>query len=181
MEQLDLKAVEDHEAELERKRQAQDAAIERERVEQVFGLTGGELEDEPWVVIETSTPSDPNNHTVSGQAQYIFWFEGIPDYLAKRDYPDFYDVSYRTIVQDCSWGLPPEVIEDEDGKWYRVAHFTSSGETACSWEGCEDADEHLPCPLCEGTEEDGHGQIYLGEGWAEVIYKQDPVREVHES
>ncbi len=173
-EQMTLQAVEDHEAELERKRQEQDAAIEKERIEQVFGLTGGELETSPWKCQSRENPE----LSIDREWSFAYWYEGVPEY-AKRDFEDPHDGCHRTVVTECVFGAPPAVLEDEDGRWYRVQSYSSSGETQCSWEGCEDAEENLPCKICEG--EDEHGCIYLGEGWCEVVYTQDPVREVMET
>jgi hypothetical protein len=172
MEQLELDVVNAHEEELERKLQAQDAAIERERIEQVFGLTGGELSDEPWSC-ESREEAKPDRVRT-----FHSWYEGVPEY-AKRDFPDLHDTSYRTVISCCLFGAEPEVLEDEEDRWYRVASFSSSGETTCSWEGCEDADENLPCKICEG--DDKHGMIYIGDGWSETVFKIDVVREIMES
>lgn len=170
MEQLEIRAVESHEEELQKRRDEQDAALLKEQVEAVFHLGGGELSDEAWGVRES-------REGVVQWHYFYHWYEGPPEY-ARQDYPDRHDVSYRTVVRDCLFGLPPEKLEDEDGTWFRVDHFTASGEAECPLRDCDEEGEHLPCKLCEGSEEDGHGHIYLGDGWAEVLYKQDPVLEV---
>lgn len=132
---------------------------EREQVQEVFGLTGGELADEPW------TPtSDEDAHTT-----YNYWYEGTPDY-AERDFDVF--SSYRTVVESELFGKLPDVLTDEQGTWRRVTSFRTSGETECPGRDPEVAAVmDLPCPLCE--EDETHGFIYLGDGWAEIVYRLD--------
>lgn len=171
MGQLEIPEVEAHEEELERRRQEQDAALSKERVEQVFGLTGGELSDEPWKckpVYEAVSDASP--------WKFRFWYEGVPDYAAS-EFPDKWDIEHRTVVTYSS--DTPEIFEDEDGRWYKVASWSSSGEAECPGMHMDDPKDELPCKLCEG--EDEHGHVYLGDGWCEIVYRQDVVREVLES
>jgi hypothetical protein len=124
---------------------------EREQVEYVFGLTGGELDDEPW-------------------GGFKYNYDGPPDYAAS-DYPDRYDfnVQYRTVIGDFLFGGPPEVIEDDQGVWHKSGMFTTSGETECPLH--DQPVEEERCPLCDEARGDEHGYIYIGDGWAEVIFR----------
>ena len=121
------------------------AALERERVECVFGLTGGELSDEQW-------------------QGYIYWYQGIPDYMEPPK--DLYTsgVEYRTLVADCLFGMP----EIKHG-WELIEAFSNSGETECpckSEEGAREADD--VCPLCGGDR-----IIYIGDGWWEIVFRRE--------
>lgn len=95
-----------------------DKMSDREQVEEVFGLTGGELADEPW----KPTDNDGREWTVT------YWFDGPPEY-AEADFADWSMTTYRTAVRDEMFGLMPDQLTDEEGNWTRVASFRSSGET----------------------------------------------------
>jgi hypothetical protein len=128
--------------------------VEREHasVEAVFGLTGGELEDGPC--------------PISGEGRtYRYWYEGVPEY-ATSDYRD----DRRRLITVAVCELYGEA-EAPDG-WERLATFDTSGETSCPWcgEGTGNEDGRENCPLCEGD-----GLIYLGDGWREVVFAQQPV------
>ncbi len=124
---------------------------EREQVEWVFGLTGGELNDEAW-------------------GGFAYNYDEVPDYV-RRDYPDLYDgnVSYRTVVGYFVYGSPPEELIDDEGIWERRATYASSGETECPLS--PDRVEDARCPLCDSEPGDPHAYIYVGDGWAEVVYR----------
>lgn len=123
--------------------------IEREQVEAVFCLSGGELDapDDTW-----------------GPYHY----DGQPYYIP--DPPDMWSesIAYRTIVACELYGAARIPVG-----WTRVDHWTSSGETECYCkDGCEE--HELPfgpaqtCPLC-----DGGGFIYIGDGWREILCRTD--------
>jgi hypothetical protein len=158
----------------EAEQQVKERAVERQQVEWVFGLTGGELDDEPLFC---------------GGTVYHFHYDGIPEY-AGEDFPDQHDngIDYYTVVA-CflhSKGVEEDAVPYEDYKltrWYQ-----SSGEAECPGRNCgsvEEAWEHEKgsvCYLCEADKpklgepvEDGngHGYIYLGEGWCEVVFRRD--------
>lgn len=97
--------------------------LERERVEVVFRLTGGELHDRH--------PKFPDEW----DDVFAYWYEGTPEYAEDLD-----DTDCRTAVVDCLYGFP-----DVPEGWEQVAAFSSSGETQCLCEGGEPE-----CPLCEG-------------------------------
>jgi hypothetical protein len=155
--------------------------IERECVEQVFGLTGGELERtpwEPWIEIDPPTDSDP----LAGRSEYRpwyfkqttnrYWYEGAPEYAS--EYARDFDHTYRTVVDDCSFCPPDEVLHEKGRKWVLVAQFASSGECECpnveDWDGEKHAVNADGCPLCEESPGKKHGYIYLGDGWYELVY-----------
>lgn len=157
-----------------------DEQIERAQVEQVFGLTGGELETGAWKIGEK---------TISR-----YWYEGAPEYAAR----DFREGTVRTAVHCALYGSSPERIEDKDGAWVRKAEYQTSGETECLYRSGapEDAKvkrdqcrlvasyprkrlvgtfakltaKHAECPFCEARLGEDHGYIYLGDGWVETVY-----------
>lgn len=115
--------------------------IEREAIECLFRLGGGELEDEPWGI-------------------YAYWYEGSPEYAASEEQEGYV---YRTVIAHCLFSEPQP---PEDG-WERVAMY-QAGEADC-WRDGAGTDAEIPspdCPLCEGD-----GIVYLGEGWAEVVFR----------
>jgi hypothetical protein len=139
---------------------------ERQQVEWVFGLTGGELDDEPW----------------NG---FRYNFEGVPDW-ARPDFKDRYDREYRTVVSCFLYGGPPERIVDASGEWTLQATYGSSGETECPLRDIAPEEQeaiyahrekqfNLPhierCFLCDEERGDDHGYIYLGDGWADCVFR----------
>ena len=143
--------------------------VEREQVQNVFGLGGGELADDAWDGVS------------------LYWYEGPPEYatadgLDGLDLDD--DSEYRTALVCCLFGAPPA----PDG-WSVAGSYTTSGEADCwwcgpgtDWDGSDEQDRvrgetattnthyrgKVDCPLCEGD-----GWVYLGDGWAEVVYRRD--------
>ena len=130
-----------------------DEEIEREQIKAVFCLGGGELEDEPW-----------------GDVQY--WYEGCPSYLGTPDYTDRYSREYRTGVQCLLYAGELKAPEG----WEIMSSYTTSGECECGCQhtvyqakldkGVSDDAPDPDCPVCEGD-----GLIYIGDGWAEVVYR----------
>jgi hypothetical protein len=129
-----------------------EAEKEHASVEAVFGLTGGELNDSPC-------PLDDGDHV------HRYWYDGAPEYAAS----DYRNDSRRlvTLVACELWG---EVKVDQG--WDRVASFTSSGEAACPWcgDGTGNEEGREDCHLCEGD-----GLVYLGDGWREIVFAEQPV------
>lgn len=152
----------------------EECAIEKQCVEFVFGLTGGELSDKP---LEYVAPPEEPKRTASETLSFTYHFDGVPEW-ATTDYPDVYNnhVEYFTVVQDCLWGLPPETITVAGKLYTRANDYRSSGETECPCVGCDE--EPYPdkvCPLCERAVGEEHGHIYLGDGWCEVVYRHDGI------
>lgn len=160
---------------------------EREQVAEVFGLTGGELEDTPWVTTEALDTQHLALNVLLGEPpqrsfHFTYWYQGVPDYA--QDLDDWPDYEYRTVCRDEMFGQVPDAVTDEDGTWTRVARYPTSGETECPYQDFDGAPiptkEH-PCPLCEA---DGiptnlgespiqfHGFIDIGDGWAEIVYRR---------
>jgi hypothetical protein len=139
---------------------------ERQQVELVFGLTGGELEHEPW----------------NG---FAYNYEGVPEW-AQSDFKDRHDREYRTVVACFLYGGPPERIVDASGVWTLQATFLSSGETECPLRDVDEEEQeemyahreqrlNLPrterCFLCDEKRGVEHGYIYLGDGWCDAIFR----------
>lgn len=142
-------------------------AQDRAQVEQVFGLTGGELADTPWIVDGWT---------------FTFWYEFPPEY-AEREF-DYTARNYRTAVRDIMFGAPPDRL----GTWTKVATFQNSGEAECPGKS-EDidivrveqcGDDGRECYYCGGNVGAPHGYVYLGDGWAEIVYVEDETAEVDE-
>lgn len=144
----------------------QRAAQERAQVEQVFGLTGGELSDTVWEARE-----------VGGSERvwtFHYFYESTPEY-AEREL-DWTAHDFRTVVRDIVFGAPPEQLEG----WTKVATFGSSGEVECPGRSeepnivrADQSPEGRGCYYCEAEVGEPHGYIYIGDGWAEIVYKRD--------
>src|ERR1700687_2704798 len=73
-----------------------EASRERQQVEYVFGLTGGELEDKP---LKFTAPN-----TFVTERSWLYHYEGAPEW-AIEDFEDYYNNSYLTLVEtDCCYG-----------------------------------------------------------------------------
>lgn len=179
------------------RRQVSEQVLERERVEWVFGLTGGELDADPsWTVWEPhdyerlgldmiTRPVGPGD---LAEITYRYSYDGAPD--EAQDY----DNQYRTIL--CYGGgflpYPAPWMADGEGIWVLVQTFTSSGEAECPGQH-EDAgnivrrdqarlSEDYPqregprraeCVLCAERIGSKHGHIGIGEGY-EAVYRLVP-------
>ena len=146
-----------------------EAQQEREQVENVYGLGGGELDD--------------SGDNFGG---YAFWYEGAPEYADEaRDY----DNEYRTVLMLGGGFLPnPEKTLEADGQtWTFAANYMNSGESDCwvcgsggngkEWWAEEFEKEHGEAPrpddqcgLCETEFNDMPGMVYIGDGY-EAVYK----------
>jgi hypothetical protein len=149
-------------------------ASERMQIQEVFGLTGGELYDEPWTpTYITDTFGESRERT------FTYWYEDPPAY-AMEDFEDWSSVNYRTVCANEMFGQVPATVTDEQGTWSVVARFGSSGEVECpGLVNAGELAEHIPfpCPYCEGDEDSGHGYIYIGEGWSEIVYRLAPAHD----
>lgn len=131
---------------------------QRDRIEWVFGILGGELETVPW-------------------DGYPYWYDGAPDYA-----DELKNGEYRTIIRNCLFDPPPDEIEG----WKLIQTFSSSGETECpgKWfsngvvheSDCVEAPSSVGpykvCPYCEQALGMEHSMIYLGDGWLEAVYQK---------
>lgn len=119
--------------------------IEREQIEQVFRLTGGELANEPWQY-ERSERIGPRTNLREGDScrdgdkpwGYQYWYDGCPDYCERHERERYEDGSSQ-VVTLISWGggymdAPDAWIIDVDGvAWELMAYFSNSGETECPY------------------------------------------------
>lgn len=143
-------------------------ANERMQIEEVFGLTGGELETTPWEPIAQDGQRELT-------FKFTYWYTGVPSYAQELD---DYDHETLTVVRDELFGQVPETVTDETGTWDLVARFSSSGECECPGRvnDGELANQFpIPCSYCDAGEDDEHGYIYIGDGWAEIVYRKRSV------
>jgi hypothetical protein len=165
----------------------QELRIERQQVEEVFTLTGGELSDTAWrVVREYVSELDGKPLTPPGERvdiddldmrDFRYWYEGAPEYVA----PDSRDI--RTVVCCALYGMPPAIMWDAatGNRWARIATYSNSGETECPGQHETPnrviTDEHTAggerCVLCEAEKGAPHGMIYIGDGWGEFLYVRE--------
>ena len=145
-----------------------EAEIERECVEEVFRLTGGELNDKPWVVF-----CDPE---LTEEDRLAYSYDGTPEWADEANDTDH---TYVTVVSDCSHGEEPEKLYTKGSRYEQVQTFVSSGECECPFKHVneDDVDEDdpsktRPCVYCEAQAGEEHGYIYLGEGWCETVYRE---------
>ena len=137
---------------------SQDIDLERERVACVFGLGGGEM--------HVADDRFPDSEGWDGPSGIAYWYDGVPEYVTLDELGLDLDDDVRTAILCCLFGhpTPPK-------GWQQVASYSSSGEAACWWcgTGNEDGGEVAVdgCKVCEG-----HGAVYLGDGWAEVVYRR---------
>lgn len=146
---------------------------DKEQIACVFGLGGGELEDSVWI------PHTPDER----EFVFHFWYSDAPEY-AERDFEDFETV--RTGVRDEMFGACPEILSDDSGVWTKLATFRNSGESECFAFGSLVTAEHCgadgkTCTLCEEELGKPHSYVYLGDGWAEVVYGLIPELEEEET
>ena len=169
--------------------QGVDARFEREQVEWVFGLTGGELSDEPLKFQARSAYSYGEEYGEWEDRSWHYHYDGVPEWATEdfdRDIRHsagtFGNVQHFTLVEiGCSYGSgAPQTIRFADGSiWHRVAQYAHSGETECPMGSCgddetvgEDSTEGMHrCPLCEEEKGEKHGYIYVGDG-CETVYAQ---------
>ncbi len=132
--------------------------IEREEVEIVFGLTGGELSDRPWAV-------------------FRHWYEGPPAYH-KEDLPE--EGMYRTAVTCALYRTLPKELEDGRAVYKLEQSFEGSGEAPCP--GSDEGDgrvaenqcnTHGRCWYCDERIYEPHSFVYIGPGWVEAVYRME--------
>jgi hypothetical protein len=124
---------------------------EREQIEWVFSLTGGELSDKAWSYIEETAALSTDSGWFEADEQgrtkhaddarrrtFRYWYDGAPEYTEREHTDrgcttDEQGRAVRTAVVCALYGMPPEILWDEaDGsRWKRVEFYSSSGETDC--------------------------------------------------
>lgn len=159
------------------------------RLECATGLTGGELEAEPWYHVtltgyrrlhrKTDHPGEQCAYAPGSECQqghplvwrdggwrvsaWWHWYQGAPDWAGLRDHQDM-----RTVI---AFSEPDTEVYDRDGLWRLIARYHGSGEAECylCGPGTEYADDHgsEPNPQCELCE--GDGFVYIGE-YIEAVY-----------
>lgn len=166
--------------------------IEREQIEWVFVLTGGELADKPWRGSYLSR--------FGGWAHCVhhYWYDDTPEY-AERELKnaEHWNAEFITLI---TWGggfldAPPAFVRRNRIHYKLVATYTNSGETECPQ--CQRDDrETTPltrrernwsngqweCSLCEEYLEPDRTHpkrsfIYIGEGY-EAVYRRIKPSEV---
>jgi hypothetical protein len=142
--------------------------MEREQVEWVFGLTGGELETKPLRLAERLDKEWIRRHWAR------YWYEGVPDYVSRETWAT--KGEYLTIVSQLLCATAPDHFWARGRLWRLVKQFANSGETECP--GRDDGDgvvvleeDGEECRFCCETHGEQHGYIYLGDGWAESVYR----------
>jgi len=148
---------------------AVEARLEREKVEHIYGLTGGELNRDAW-------------------GGYLYNYDGVPEW-AEDDFPNRLDPGgdYVTCIDiDAPYGTSDDPIECNGKVYVPIMSYQSGGERECPCGPCGAGEEVVgeeggetegmsACPLCEAEAGEPHGMIYLGEG-AEIVYRAvDPV------
>jgi len=157
----------------------QEKHAEREQVEYVFGLTGGELSATPWAIVyEAESSVDGKPFTPEGErvpehevhrSTWRYWYDDAPEYAARECAVEF-PATTRTVVTCALYGGVRRAFYDANGKrWELLKFFTNSGETECPRKD-ETIPEGAHCDLCDGTTSAKHGFIYLGDGWVEAVY-----------
>jgi hypothetical protein len=165
--------------------------MERQQVEWVHGLTGGELSDRPLRILDT---------TGRGRFWARYWYDGAPEWSDEHAYASGrkgWRGSWRTLVWDSgAYGdfQPPATFRDSSGRrWRKLNSYSSSGEAPCpvpenhpgrvtrkdaklseKWNGPGARPSwykrRARCPMCDERIGSEHGFLYLGEGWIEAVY-----------
>lgn len=158
-------------------------AIEREQVEYVFGLTGGELDDKPVTFVAGFREQHGKIEETDLGLTWLYHYDSVPEWAYEdfdRDVRSSASGDYFTLVDlGCEYGSREnKILIDSDGRIYlHVKTYANSGETECPGQH-EDEDkvsaEHTMggnvCVLCEAALGEEHGYIYIGPG-AEHVYK----------
>lgn len=141
-----------------------EARIERETVEAVFSLGGGELDDEPT----TYTTPDGEEHV------FTYTYDGPPEYASSEELSDLDECNSFTAIGCYIYSSPPAQVTIKGTSYKLRATYSSSGETTCPCDGCdEDPFEDQVCPYCKREPGEEHGCAYLGEGWLEAVYERE--------
>jgi hypothetical protein len=146
--------------------------IERHQVEYVFGLTGGELNNNPW----------------QGEGfNFAYTYDGVPEW-AQEDFSrdERFNETFVTVVLAGSYWSPSETLTDSQGTWKLVKTYAHSGECECPLKDCDVEDLALAgivqkerCFLCEEEPGEQHGFIYLGDSQEAVYQLWNPAPDTH--
>lgn len=157
-------------------------AIELASVEQVFGLTGGELESEPWIAAHAYR--DDGSEITSYPVKFAYWYTGVPEWAGEDFWPrgerSYHEHDFATVI-DLSpvYGTTPLVLIDADGSiWVRTVTYAHSGETDCPYSDGSETEvepDHCVgrenCPFCEVEIGETHSVVYIGD-CAERVYRR---------
>jgi len=155
---------------------AVEASFERQQVEYVLGLTGGELEKLPLVF------SDPNKTWGDTKLRkWTYHYTGVPSW-AEHDFENPSMGGYCTLVEigiSYESSAPDEMVFSDGDRWFKVMSYTHSGENECPLGSCgndetvgqDETDGFAQCPLCEADAGEKHGYIYLGHT-LEIVYRK---------
>jgi hypothetical protein len=158
--------------------------IERESLECVTGLTGGEMETDPWYFLVTRDDRGrqptrdahfpKREGSDAGAATWRdgwmlscarYWYDGTPEH-SKRKLDARYDwPTLRTIVTSGDYSAPHRELVDREGRWTLAAYYVGSGEADCYRDSAETGASEPDCPLCEGS-----GYVYVGQV-IEAVYR----------
>lgn len=164
-----------------------ESAIEREQIEYVFGLTGGELASEPWTYQAPYVySSDSSTELLLREHTARYWYDGCPDYCERSEREEWEDAAARTIVVAGGGYLsaPAPWVVDDEGAWRLVATYQNSGETECPGQH-EDAGNKVRrdhCKLSKGWPRDGKTHFAIGEMTAlhaECVLCEETIGEEH--
>jgi len=168
-EQPTLPAVDAHEAEIERERKQREHWIERQQIEIVFSLGGGELDCAEWTY--------EDDEGVKRTEPY--YYEGVPSYTVGDEFTreDEQSGRFRTIIHA---GNPYSGLGAPPPGWRHVAFYSSSGEGDCPcYDMVQNGEDPATiysddgrCPLCENENDGEHHSVYLGDGWGERVVEQ---------
>lgn len=156
--------------------------IERERIEWVYGLTGGELETSPWQTAAPSVYQSDGSETGDWLPwPWRYWYEGTPEYATRELGADYAaDFRFRTIVVDYGglYSPSPRLFDAETGReWRLIASYAHNGETECPGRHSDcptvEPSDGVACALCEEPIGSPHGYI-LGNG-CEAVYRVVPL------
>lgn len=129
------------------------------QLEELFGLTGGELESTPWKV---KSPGG-REHT------FNYWYKGASDAVDDRKLPE-HGGTYITVV---SPGDEPNKLIDGKREWNKVAEIGGSQEAECPFRNEDPVnDSKEDCIYCDESPGKPHRYIYWGEPWMETVYYQ---------
>lgn len=116
---------------------------------------------------------------------YDAYYTDDPPEWCREDLPDWRDVPYRTVYAEPPWVGPAKVLRDaEDGSlWDLAASFVCNGAAECPVG--EEVEAHAKgytthdpmegndiCPWCEAAKGEPHTEVFLDEGWCQLVYRK---------
>jgi hypothetical protein len=165
------------------RRKLTEAEVERACVEELTGLTGGELSDDPW---EGTAGGSPVRAGSTFRRTYNF--EGAPEWLDEIGKKERYSGEWATAVHFGAVGSPAKFIFDRSGTWELEHALYDDPEhecMLCHWDPEKQEESSKPrpvteaeaqiaegddrrCPYCEEAIGEEHGFLYQGNATWEV-------------